>query len=157
MYRQHSHPHSLLLCTQYRRRNHHLNRRMFLLGLMKWSNLVIPHQRQSSPIGHTRAGFVDHNHNRSHCCFHHQSCPHHTHNAHPYPHRGTGQRYHLSGLNSFSHNHRITIALLQQIIIRELILHLEDDHEPQRTRLIPFAPPLNRRHNRLLVKPRALH
>ena len=144
------------MCKQYRHHNHHLNRPVFLPGLVKWGNLVIPHQRQSSPIGHTRAGFVDHDHDHSHWYIHHQSCLHHIHNAHPYPHRGTGQQYHLSGLNSFLRNHHLTIALLQRIIIHVPTPHLEDVHEPRHTRSIPFALLPYRLHNLLLGVMRAL-
>ena len=64
----------------------------------------------------TLAGSVDHEHAQSHWCTHHQSCRHLTHNAHPYPHRGSGPPSLLSGHTSFSHNHPM-IGLPPQIII----------------------------------------
>ena len=119
---------------------------------MKGNNRVIPHQRQSSKIEHTWAGFVAHDHDGSHWCIHHQSCQHHIYNTHPCPHRGTGQQYHLLVLNSLLRNHQLTIVLLQRIIIRVLTPHLEDVHKPRHTRPIQFALPPYRLHNRLLGK-----
>ena len=156
MSKDHSPPHSLLLCTRYHYNDHHLNRQLFFLGLMKWDNPVIPHQRQSSPIGQTRVGFVAYAHDCSHWFIHHKSCPHYTHDTHPYPQRGTGQQYHLLGLNSLSRNHQLTIVRLQWLIIRVLTPHLEDAHEPRHTRPNPFALPPCRLHNRLLGIQRVL-
>ena len=123
---------------------------------MKWNNLVIPHQRQSSPIGRTRAGFVAHDHDRNRWCIQHQSCLHNTHNV---THTLTAVR--ANNTNSpastaFFRNHHLTIVLLQRIIINVLTPHLEDVHERRHTRSIPFALPPYRLHNLQLGIQRAL-
>ena len=84
----------------------------------------IPQQKLSPPTGHTLAGFVEHDHDLSHWCIHHQLCPLHTLNAHPYPHRGTGQLYHNSGRSSLSLRHPPMIEPRRRTINRAPTLHL---------------------------------
>ena len=91
----------------------------------EWNNLVSPRQIQLSPIGQSKAGFVDHNHAHRRWFIHHQSSLRLLNTGKPHHHRGTGPLFPLSCPSSRSCNHR-TIDLPLRRITRAPTLHQGD-------------------------------
>ena len=151
--RCHSHlPSSLLHIQQSLLHTLNLHQRTLPRGLMRLpqrTNPATPHRRQSCLTGRTVVEFVAHDHELNHWYIHHQWCPHHTHNVHPYPHRGTGPLFHLSSRRPLTDPHQWTTTPAQT-------LHPGDAHEPRHTRYFPSALQPCRLHNCLPGIKRAL-